>query len=249
MQCVCYKICIKFGEKVTEYDKVFLNGTLISWSDQVKHLGNVVNNKLSDEQDCFAKRCAFNGSVNKLIGVYAGLQRDILCKLFKSYCCSFYGSELWNISSSGFKSCCVQWNKAVRKIFNLPYRTHTWLLGPLMEQDHISVNLYIKSLRFMYKMCNSTNNTVSFLGHIARNCATLPLGGNMSYLRFKYNVNFEDVLSKNIARVIDAHYLTTYQKGIVNFVWEILNVKESIYDIPKFNDSLIDDILNSICIN
>ena len=133
--------CIKFGSKISENVSLSLNGCPISWVDSVKHLGNMVNNTLTDDNDCSLKASYFNGSVNKLIGNFGGLQTDILCKLFNSYCCSFYGSQIWNINSRGFKKCCVQWNKAVRKLLKLPYRTHTWLLGPLMRQNHIIVQL------------------------------------------------------------------------------------------------------------
>ena len=42
-----------------------------------------------------------------------------------SYCCSFYGCQLWDLSSNWFDAICVAWNKAARGIFQLPYRTAT----------------------------------------------------------------------------------------------------------------------------
>ena len=84
-------ICIKFGNKVSEHDKVVLSGATIEWTNKVKHLGNMVNTTLSDDDDCKLKRSAFIGSVNKLFGNYGCLQCDILLKLLNKYCCSFYG--------------------------------------------------------------------------------------------------------------------------------------------------------------
>jgi len=139
----------------------------------------IVNSGIYDNLDCLSQRSSFNGSVNKLIGTYGGLQYPVISQLFKSYCCSFYGSQLWNFSSSGFNACCIQWNKAIRLIFNLPYQTHTWLLGPIWGQFHISVQLYVKSLRFMHYMLNSSNRIVSYVGKIARSSASTPLGRNM----------------------------------------------------------------------
>jgi len=129
-------MCIKFGSPVTDDDKVYLDRTLIKWVERIKHLGNTVNVKLNDVNDCDSKRGLFTASVNKLLGNYGGVQTNILCKFLRSYCCSFYGSQLWDLNSKGFRSCCIQWNKAVRKLFRLPYRTHTWLLGPLIDQPH-----------------------------------------------------------------------------------------------------------------
>ncbi len=59
----------------------------------------------------------------------------------------------------------------MRKVLQLPYRAHTWLLGPLLGQCHISVQLYVKSLRFLHYMFNNSNRIVSYVGNIARSCA------------------------------------------------------------------------------
>ena len=66
---------------------------------------------------------------------------NIFSNLFKSYCCSFYCSFLWKYSSNG---CCTQWNKSSRNIFYFPHNAHRWLLGPLLNQPHISHKFYIR---------------------------------------------------------------------------------------------------------
>ena len=56
---------------------------------------------------------------------YSHLQPDVLCRLFKSYCCSFYGSFQWQYNVKGFEKMCITWNRAARKMYSLPYDTHT----------------------------------------------------------------------------------------------------------------------------
>ena len=48
------------------------------------------------------------------------LNGPVMAKLFNSFCCSFYSSQLWRFSSHGFMNVCTQWNKAVRRILRLP---------------------------------------------------------------------------------------------------------------------------------
>ena len=48
---------------------------------------------------------------------------------------------MWRLGSVYFNKVCTAWNIAVRKICNLPYTTHRWFLGPLMNQPHISYQL------------------------------------------------------------------------------------------------------------
>ena len=48
-------ICIKYGYYVIEHEFVKLNGCTIAWSNKVKHLGYIVNKKLTDTDDCASK--------------------------------------------------------------------------------------------------------------------------------------------------------------------------------------------------
>ena len=42
-------------------------------------------------------------------------------------------------NSTGFEKCCKAWNITVRKLLHLPlFKTHTWIIGPLIGQKHIS---------------------------------------------------------------------------------------------------------------
>ena len=88
-------VCIKYGDPVMEYEKALLNGVYLSWTDNVRHLGNYMCSNNDDLLDCTRKRSMFIGYVNKLRSNYGNLQHTVLMNLFKSYCCSFYGSILW----------------------------------------------------------------------------------------------------------------------------------------------------------
>ena len=110
--------------------------------------------------------------------------------LFKSYCCSFYGSQAWQIDSTDYKRICVTWNKSVRKILKLPYTTHTWILGPLLDQSHLHYQLQRRTLRFISLMYNSRNVLITACVKIAIGNANSPLGHNIAYFRNNYGINF-----------------------------------------------------------
>ena len=131
-------VWIYFSKNYVADVKICLNEKTIKWVTSVKHLGNYVTSDLSANTDCSNKCSAFIGSFNKLIGT------NVLMKLFHSFCCSFYGSQLWNVLSPGFKKCCTQCNKAVRRLRRIPYKTHTLFLGILSNQLSLSVQLQIK---------------------------------------------------------------------------------------------------------
>ena len=130
-------VYIKFGHKLVRYEHVYLNDKKIESVNQIKHLGNYIDRNLNDSIDCTHKRSILTGRVNKLCVNSGCLQMSVLVRLFKTYCCTFYGSQMWQIKSQSINSVCTSWNKSVRRILNLPHDAHTWLLGPLLKQNHI----------------------------------------------------------------------------------------------------------------
>ena len=84
----------KYGNEVNDTEYVLLGQNRINWVDSVKHLGNYFNTQLSDSTDCMMKRSTFIGSVNKLMANFGHLQAPVLSKIFKTFCCNFYGSQL-----------------------------------------------------------------------------------------------------------------------------------------------------------
>ena len=97
-------------------------------------------------------------------------------------------------------------------MFRLPYRTHTWLLGPLIDQSHISIQLAVKTLRFINCMLYSSNNIVSHIGNIAN-------------MKHKYDINFDDKLSADVTRFRNAHNCTLYQQALVYNMKNLINIK------------------------
>ena len=76
----------------------------------------------------------------------------------------------------------------MRSIFNLPYRAHTYFLGPLLQQPHISEQLYIRSAQFLYNMYNSHNSIVQTCFMNALYNSNSVIGLKIAYFRAKYRV-------------------------------------------------------------
>ena len=168
-------MCIKFGDKHKACEVAKLQGNAITWVDKIKHLGNYLDTTLDDNVDCQSKSSAFIGFVNKLNVNFGHLQISVLSRLFKTYCCSYYGSQMWRLDSAHFLNVCTTWNRGVRKVFKLPNRTHRWLLGPLLHQQHVSLQLYKRCARFVYGLKQCSNSIVkACLGNALCNANTHP---------------------------------------------------------------------------
>ena len=121
--------------------------------------GNVITADEKYDSDIQLKRGNFYRSVNGLCYKFKGtlLNSDVASRLFQTYCCSFYGSQAWNLSSSSFELICTAWNKAVRIIFNLPYNTHRYLLPFIVQTSHIRYQL-VERFRTFFATCMSSEN-------------------------------------------------------------------------------------------
>ena len=150
-------------------------------------MGNFFSCNINDSTDITHKRSDFIGYFNKLMSNFAFIQPAILSNLFKTYCCSYYGSILWHYNSHGFDKYCIQWNKSVRKIFSLPNTAHRWLLGPLMGQYHIKHQLYMKDIKLLYNMNMFVKNTiVQECLHNAMYNANTVMGYKLAFFSIKF---------------------------------------------------------------
>ena len=173
---------IKIGDLIKYGGKAFLDGSDLVWKDNVRHLGNFVDSTYNDNFDCNANKSLFIAYFNKMMANYSCLQPTVLNNLFKSYCCSFYGSPLWKFNSTGFEKCCKAWNIAVRKFLHLQFKTHTWILGSLIGQRHISTQLQFCNFCFLLDALNSNNHIVKYCMRAALFNSNTCIGNKLAFI-------------------------------------------------------------------
>jgi len=71
------------------------------------------------------------GRVNNVICWFDKLDCCTKTKLLGSYCSSFYGCELWNLTCLDVQTFCVAWSQALRRIWKLSYNCDTAILDRL----------------------------------------------------------------------------------------------------------------------
>ena len=85
--------------------------------------------------DCKMKCSRFIGSVNRVMANFGHLQSHIFGVKFLRHTAAHFTLKF-------FAKICTTWNKGVRTILKLPIRAHTYLLGPLLNQQNIHEQLY-----------------------------------------------------------------------------------------------------------
>jgi hypothetical protein len=78
--------------------------------------------------DIIARRNDCIGRVNNMLCYFRKLSSHVKYRLFRSYCNSFYGCELWSLTSSSIEDLCIAWRRGVRLVWNLPPSAHCFIL-------------------------------------------------------------------------------------------------------------------------
>ena len=163
---------------------------------QTEHLGNVIQCELSDVADSNSKKGNFIASVNWFVSHYIGqVPLDCYSGLFHTYCSSHYGSVglLWKLNGKGFSSFCISWNKGVRRVIGIPYKSHTALLGPIIDSYHVSIVLVKRFCKCVYSMLTSDNEIVKVIITKAIASTQSPIGMNIATLRNRYDIHVRNV--------------------------------------------------------
>ena len=223
------------------------NKIKLDWYDKVRHLGNFVSCNINDSTDITHKRSDCIGYFNKLMLNFAFIQPAILSNLFKTYCCSYYGSILWHYNSHGFDKYCIQWNKSMRKIFSLLNTVHRWLLVFLMGQYHIKYQLYMKDIKLFYNINMFVNNTIvqECLHNVIYNANTV-IGYKLTLFRENFNINLFKNDINYCLRHVHPTTLDMEAQSLVDCLHTLIMAKSDEVTVDGFEMEELDFIINSI---
>jgi len=94
----------------------FVGNKMIDNVDQFSHVGHIITSSLLDGNDIVQRHNTFVGQTNNVLCFFNKLNTIVKLNLFKLYCTSIYGAELWAFDSANIETFCVAWHKALRRI-------------------------------------------------------------------------------------------------------------------------------------
>ena len=75
------------------------------------------------------------------MGDFGHIKTAVKCKLLKQYCCSYYGTPLWDLQSKSVNNICIAWRKALSKLLRLTPLIHSDVVSLLSDSLPLLVNL------------------------------------------------------------------------------------------------------------
>jgi len=89
-------------------DVFYIGGKPIDFVSSFPHLGNIITDTLDDGPDSTKKLGNFIGQTHDVLCFFGKVSSDVKSCMFKTYCTSFYGCELWDLSARSLPTFCAK---------------------------------------------------------------------------------------------------------------------------------------------
>ena len=215
------------------------------------HLGNHIGQEVNDV-NINKSINDFYSRVNVCLSLFNHVHRNVLYKLFKSFCMPLYGCQLWNYESDSVNKFYVAWRKCIRRLFNIPIRTHNALLNFICGDIPIDAQLHKRFVKFMYNIMNSKNKCVNICGKLAIYGSQSQTSCSINYVCDKYGLckYFFHLKSLSKLMLVINEYVTKNvdksSSATASIIRDFLEYREDLlFESDIYED--VTDIINYIC--
>lgn len=180
-------------------------GEVINSIPNAIHLGNPVG----IEADSLRVKRSIRDMIiqcNCLCTLFPHVNIDVKYRLFKSYCMPLYGCQLWRLNSSNINLIHVCWRKCLRRLLNLPQRTHCNLIHVICQDVPFIFQILNRFAKFVRSLSKSVNlcTRLCLISAISGSCSVL--SQNIIYLCSVLGISKYDIPQTNISLGASASY-------------------------------------------
>ena len=172
--------------------------------------------------------------------------------LFKTYCSSHYGAELWDLTNRKLKDYCIAWRKGLRKVWQLPYDSSSLNVALISNTVPLLDELCRRVTNFIYTCLHCDSNFVRLIvQHGIATGASSPIGRNVAFCSLHLDMHINSIGDNKVTgRHCRERYNSKLNADSINkatALRDIIYVREVLYELSNsgFNT---DDVNNLICL-
>lgn len=224
-----------------------LFGSLLDVSKNEIHLGSMIGSNcesINVDSACNDLR----QRTNLLMSRFSFCDFEIRVKLFRSYCCSFYGCPLFRLNS--LNNLLVTWRKCIRRVCKLPPNTHCRFIPILLSTNDLKTQLLSRFAMFMLSCIRSTNPLIRLLTSENFICSSKSsVANNLRDLLAYLNINFSTFISQSTYCIKSkfVNYFSEEDHAICECIIELRNHLDGFMNIDLFNCIESYQLLYSLC--
>jgi hypothetical protein len=220
----------------------YVGGNPIDYATCYTHLGHTISCDNVCREDIISRRNIFVGQVNNVICSFDRLSWSVKLSLFKTYCTSLFGCELWRLDDyDGIELFAVAWRRSLRRILRLPPSTHNFLLPLLTDTLPLYDEMCKRNARFVIACLFSSSTLVrsiarhSTFGH--NNFSVL--GRNLLVCCERYSWSYESFVLGNVSLQhcnfvrFCSNSVTSSQLRVALFILELISVRENSFELSN----------------
>ena len=234
--------CVAFGMK-NDPLPIKLDHIPLPWCDRYIHLGHLLYKDGTLNLDCDLKRRSFIGQYHALRQELKYQDPLVFLHLINIYLAHFYGSNLWYLYNC--EKIHVTWNVMIRNVFNLPMRTHRYLIEPISQTPHLMSMLTNRFIKFYNSLYSSDKLVINNLRWLQERDMRSTFGCNIMQLCLSAGTFNPLHLRKNMFKYKNIPDTELWRVNILKeILWTRTNILQSTLD---FTIKELNDIIFSIC--
>ena len=136
------------------------------------------------EQDAAVKKAKFIQSAVEIKEMFNWAAPAEVLKATKIHCTSFYGSSLWDLGGDKARQVYNAWNTAVKKAWDCPQWTRTYLMQQVLScgQTSAKVDILSRYVKFFHSLRRSTSKEVQVLSRLMARDIRSVTARNIQYI-------------------------------------------------------------------
>jgi hypothetical protein len=237
-------VCVLFSKKNVRKTSVKLCGKELEWVQSVKHLGNYLDENMSESTEIRRKKHDLVQRVNYVVSTLGNCEDAIIKTVFNSKCAHFYGCQSWNLMDRSVKEFQIMWNRCVRRILSLHYCTHTKLLPIILNTLSAYDQIQMRIVRIVQSMLKSMNVKIRYLTQLSLKKANSVIGANIQIVSKNTNCDIKTVIDSD-AITLKEKFVSSQSESDIQCAAHILELRS--FEIPGFNNDEILTMLTFLC--
>ena len=131
----------------------------LPWVESANHLGHILHESGSMEQDIKEKRAKFIDESTRIRESFAFASPNEILHAVKVYAGSHYGSNLWKLDNVLAKQYFTVWQTCVKLAWQVPRKTHTYFVDHLLScgMTYVRIDVISRYAKFLAGLVKSSS--------------------------------------------------------------------------------------------
>lgn len=168
--------------------------------------------------------------------------------LFKVYCSSHYGSELWNLTNNSIEDYCIAWRKSLRRLWSLPYNSSQLSTALTSFSIPLFDEICRRVTNFIYSCLHCDSRFIRFvaLHGIQVSRTNSPIGRNAAFCSLHYDTHIDNLFDTKLSsRYCFARFKSKLSADLLaraNALREAILIKDGIFALSNANHLSINEL-------